>query len=104
MASFVQCTHGVWHDKYNITGDEPNDQDLYNILINKNTDKYSYIIMSSAYEDYFGKNTLCRIFQTQKRPYVMAFGHHYIWPSMSIKILFRRIFLLQIISSVCINN
>jgi hypothetical protein len=51
MASFVQCTHGVWHDKYNITGDEPNDQDLYNILIDKNTDKYKYIIMSSAYED-----------------------------------------------------
>jgi hypothetical protein len=80
----VQCTYGVWNDKYNITGDEPNDQDLYNILIDKNPDKYRYIIMSSAYEEYFGKNTLCRIFQTQKRPYVMAFGHHYIWPSMSI--------------------
>jgi hypothetical protein len=39
----------VWNDKYNITGDEPNDQDLYNILIDKNTDKYRYIIMSSAF-------------------------------------------------------
>jgi hypothetical protein len=43
----VQCTYGVWNDEYNITGDEPNDQDLYNILIDKNTDKYRYIIMSS---------------------------------------------------------
>jgi hypothetical protein len=48
----------VCNDKYNITGDEPNDQNVYNILIDKNTDKYRYIIMSSAYEDYFGKKYL----------------------------------------------
>jgi len=56
----------VWNDKYNITGDEPNDQDLYNILIDKNIDKYRYIIMSSAYEDYFEKIPCAEYFKHKR--------------------------------------